>query len=675
MPLLQAKNLHHSFGDQPLLDNVNLTLEPGERVCLVGRNGSGKSTLLKILAGDIRVDEGEIIHAPELRIAELKQEVPQDYTGSVYDCVAQGIGELAGVITEWHHAALASASDAEALSRMQRLQDQIETHNAWNLETRISTTISRLALPADKPFADLSGGLKRRVLLGQALVAEPDLLLLDEPTNHLDIESILWLEDLLLGFNGSLVFITHDRSFLQRLATRIVDLDRGQLTSWPGDYRKYLAARAAQLETEARHNALFDKKLAQEESWIRQGIKARRTRNEGRVRALEKMREERAQRRERSGSAKITAQQAEASGKIVIEADNLGFAWDDRPIIRDFSCKILRGEKIGILGPNGCGKSTLIQLLLGKLEPQSGWVRTGTRLEVAYFDQHRETLDPQKSVRDNLAAPGDQVTINGRSRHVVGYLKDFLFNEKSIHMPAKALSGGERNRLLLARLFTRSFNLLVMDEPTNDLDIETLELLEELLIEYSGTLLLVSHDREFIDNTVTSTLVFEGDGVVNEYVGGYRDWLRQRPVADEKSVPTAKQAKPARSARKPSADQKELRALPGKIEKLEARIEALQLESAAADYYQQDAELMTCRICIGAGRNWKATNPRTGSIQVKAARHQETPVRVGDTPIPAGILRGYVDAGPDDPRADHKSLVETVAKIQFVGLKRAFGSN
>jgi ATP-binding cassette subfamily F protein uup len=592
MPLLQAKNLHHSFGDQPLLDNVNLTLEPGERVCLVGRNGSGKSTLLKILAGDIRVDEGEIIHAPELRIAELKQEVPQDYTGSVYDCVAQGIGELAGVITEWHHAALASASDAEALSRMQRLQDQIETHNAWNLETRISTTISRLALPADKPFADLSGGLKRRVLLGQALVAEPDLLLLDEPTNHLDIESILWLEDLLLGFNGSLVFITHDRSFLQRLATRIVDLDRGQLTSWPGDYRKYLAARAAQLETEARHNALFDKKLAQEESWIRQGIKARRTRNEGRVRALEKMREERAQRRERSGSAKITAQQAEASGKIVIEADNLGFAWDDRPIIRDFSCKILRGEKIGILGPNGCGKSTLIQLLLGKLEPQSGWVRTGTRLEVAYFDQHRETLDPQKSVRDNLAAPGDQVTINGRSRHVVGYLKDFLFNEKSIHMPVKALSGGERNRLLLARLFTRSFNLLVMDEPTNDLDIETLELLEELLIEYSGTLLLVSHDREFIDNTVTSTLVFEGDGVVNEYVGGYRDWLRQRPVADEKSVPTAKQAKPARSARKPSADQKELRALPGKIEKLEARIEALQLESAAADYYQQDAELM-----------------------------------------------------------------------------------
>jgi ATP-binding cassette subfamily F protein uup len=592
MPLLQAKNLHHSFGDQPLLDHVNLTLEPGERVCLVGRNGSGKSTLLKILAGDIPVDDGDIIRAPELRIAELRQEVPQDFPGSVYDCVAQGIGELGGIITEWHHAALAAASDANALDRMQGFQDQIETHNAWNLETRISTTISRLGLPADQPFAELSGGLKRRVLLGQALVAEPDLLLLDEPTNHLDIDSILWLENLLLGFNGGLVFITHDRSFLQRLATRIVELDRGQLTSWPGDYRKYLEARAAQLETEARHNALFDKKLAQEEAWIRQGIKARRTRNEGRVRALEKMRAQRAQRRERSGSARITAQQAEASGRIVIEADNLGFAWDERPIVRDFSCKILRGEKIGILGPNGCGKSTLIQLLLGKLAPQSGWVRTGTRLEVAYFDQHRETLDPQKSVRDNLAAAGDQVTINGRSRHVVGYLKDFLFDEKSIHMPVKALSGGERNRLLLARLFTRSFNLLVMDEPTNDLDIETLELLEERLIEYSGTLLLVSHDREFIDNTVTSTLVFEGDGVVSEYVGGYEDWLRQRPAAIEKTTPPARQGSTGQSARKRSPDNKELRALPGKIEKLEAKIEALHLKFGAADYYQQDAAII-----------------------------------------------------------------------------------
>jgi ATP-binding cassette subfamily F protein uup len=587
MSLLQAKNLHHSFGDHALLDGVDLTLEAGERVCLVGRNGSGKSTLLKILAGRIKADDGDIIHSPELRIAELQQEVPQDFSGSVYDCVAQGIGELAGVFSEWHHAAIESATNPAALNRLQRYQDQIEANSAWNLETRISSTISRLGLPADQAFGDLSGGMKRRVLLGQALVAEPDLLLLDEPTNHLDIDSILWLENLLLGFNGTVVFITHDRSFLQRLATRIIDLDRGKLSSWPGDYHRYLEAREAQLETEARHHALFDKKLAQEETWIRQGIKARRTRNEGRVRALEQMRLERAARRERSGAAKLSAQQADASGKIVIEAEGVNFAWGDRSIVRNFSCRILRGEKIGILGPNGSGKSTLIQLLLGKLKPQSGWIKIGTRIEVAYFDQLREALDPQKSVRDNLGAAGDQVTINGRSRHVVGYLKDFLFSEKTIHMPVKALSGGERNRLLLARLFTRSFNLLVMDEPTNDLDIETLELLEELLVEYSGTLLLVSHDREFIDNTVTSTLVFEGPGIINEYVGGYQDWLRQaQTTAQGKPAPSKKAPSPGR-ARHP--EQRELQTLPGRIEKLEAKIEALQLRFAAADYYQQDA--------------------------------------------------------------------------------------
>ena len=592
MSLLQAKNLHHSYGDHALLDGVNLTLDAGERVCLVGRNGSGKSTLLKIIAGGIKVDDGEIIHSPELRIAELNQEVPQGFDGSVYDCIAQGIGKLAGVFTEWHHAALESASNPAALNRMQCYQDQIETNNAWNLETRISSTISRLSLSADQPFDDLSGGMKRRVLLGQALVADPDLLLLDEPTNHLDIDSILWLENLLLGFSGTLVYITHDRSFLQRLATRIIDLDRGNLTSWPGDYHRYLEARAAQLETESRHNALFDKKLAQEEVWIRQGIKARRTRNEGRVRALEKMRLARSERRERSGTAKITAQQADASGKIVIEAEGIDFGWDDKQIVQDFSCKILRGEKIGILGPNGSGKSTLIQLLLGQLEPQSGWIRTGTRLEVAYFDQHREALDPQKSVRENLAAAGDQVTINGRTRHVVGYLKDFLFSEKTIHMPVKALSGGERNRLLLARLFTRSFNFLVMDEPTNDLDIETLELLEELLVEYSGTLLLVSHDREFIDNTVTSTLVFEGPGEINEYVGGYQDWLRQRPGNDAVVEQAPATQKPSRPSSKQRSQQNELRTLPGKIEKLEAKIEAFHQRFGAPDYYQQEAELI-----------------------------------------------------------------------------------
>jgi ATP-binding cassette subfamily F protein uup len=585
-PLL-AKHLSHSFGDHPLLDNADLNLEAGERVCLVGRNGSGKSTLLKILAGSIKADDGQITRKSELRIAELSQEVPREMSGSVYDSVASGIGELATVISEWHRAALESIENPQALDRMQKYQDQIEAQGAWNLEARISSVVSRLGLPADQTFDSLSGGMKRRVLLGRALVAEPDLLLLDEPTNHLDIDSILWLENLLLGFKGTLLFITHDRSFLQALATRIVDLDRGHLSSWPGDYHRYLQSRAAQLETESRHNALFDKKLAQEEVWIRQGIKARRTRNEGRVRALEKMRNERGQRREVSGSARLVAQKSESSGKIVIEAENLGFGWEDKPIISDFNCKILRGEKIGLLGPNGCGKSTLIQLLLGQIQPQTGHVNTGSRLEVAYFDQHRETLSPEKSVRENLASESDQISINGRSRHVIGYLKDFLFSEKSIHMPVKALSGGERNRLLLARLFARSFNFLVMDEPTNDLDIETLELLEELLIEYQGTLILVSHDREFIDNTVTSTLVFEQPGQVNEYVGGYQDWLRQR-IQPESKTPIAKPRQPAPT--KAPVSNKELKALPQKIEKLEAEVEVLQQQFGKTDFYQRPAE-------------------------------------------------------------------------------------
>ncbi|MEM7564080.1 MAG: ATP-binding cassette domain-containing protein [Pseudomonadota bacterium] len=589
MPLLQATQLNHSFGDQPLLDQANQKLEPGERVCLVGRNGSGKSTLLKIISGAIKSDEGQITHNSELRITELGQEVPRQLQGSVYDCVASGIGELASVISEWHRAAIESSTNPDALERMQKYQDQIEAEGAWTLESRVSSVVSRLGLPADQDFDALSGGMKRRVLLGRALVAEPDLLLLDEPTNHLDIDSIIWLENLLLGFNGTLLFITHDRSFLQSLATRIIDLDRGQLTSWPGDYHRFLAARAAQLETEARHNALFDKKLAREEAWIRQGIKARRTRNEGRVRALKKLREERAQRREVSGQARIVAQQSETSGKIVIEADNLKFGWEGKPIVEHFSCKIQRGEKIGLLGPNGCGKSTLIQLLLGQINPDAGSVQTGSRLEIAYFDQHRETLDPEKTVRDNLASDSDQITINGRSRHVVGYLKDFLFNEKSIHMPVKALSGGERNRLLLARLFSRSFNFLVMDEPTNDLDIETLELLEELLIEYQGTLLLVSHDREFIDNTVTSTFVFEKPGEVQEYVGGYQDWLRQRKVPSIESKDQKKAVKKQVTAAKPASQQKELRALPQKIEKLEAEIEAIQRTFTEPGFYQREA--------------------------------------------------------------------------------------
>jgi ATP-binding cassette subfamily F protein uup len=601
MNLLNATNLYHSYGDQPLLDMANLSIEDGERICLVGRNGTGKSTLLKMLSGQIKPDEGEINKSRGLLVAELKQEVPASIEGSVYDCIASGIGELGNVITEWHHLVLQVATDISVLPRMQELQDIIEANNAWNLENRISATVSRLNLPADAEFNQLSGGMKRRVLLGMALVAEPDLLLLDEPTNHLDIESIIWLEEFLQQFKGSLLFISHDRSFLKSLATRIIDLDRGKLTSWPGSYERYLEAKQAQLEVESTHNALFDKKLALEEVWIRQGIKARRTRNEGRVRALEQLRRDRSDRRELQGRVKLVTQKSEKSGKIVINAEAVKFQFEDKPIVNNFTFKMLRGEKIGLIGPNGCGKSTLIKLLLGKLAPQEGEIQLGTKLEVAYFDQHRETLDLEKSVRDNLVEKADHVEVNGVSKHVISYLKDFLFSEKKINMPVKALSGGERNRLLLARLFTRSFNFLVMDEPTNDLDMDTLELLEELLVEFKGSLLLVSHDRNFIDNTVTSTLVFEGEGEVNEYVGGYIDWLRQRTTTTEsaqainsktksKSKP-AQAPKPKPKAKLSAADEKELRLLPVKIEKFEKQIEKMHQEFAAPGFYDQDSTI------------------------------------------------------------------------------------
>jgi ATP-binding cassette subfamily F protein uup len=599
MNLLNANNLYHSYGDQPLLDMANLSIEDGERICLVGRNGTGKSTLLKMLSGQIKSDEGEINKSRGLRVAELKQEVPASIEGSVYDCIASGIGELGNVITEWHHLVLQVATDISVLPRMQELQDIIEANNAWNLENRISATVSRLNLPADAEFNQLSGGMKRRVLLGMALVAEPDLLLLDEPTNHLDIESIIWLEEFLQQFKGSLLFISHDRSFLKSLATRIIDLDRGKLTSWPGSYERYLEAKQAQLEVESTHNALFDKKLALEEVWIRQGIKARRTRNEGRVRALEQLRRDRSDRRELQGRVKLVTQKSEKSGKIVINAEAVTFQFEDKTIVNNFTFKMLRGEKIGIIGPNGCGKSTLIKLLLGKLAPQEGDIQLGTKLEAAYFDQHRETLDLEKSVRDNLVEKSDHVEVNGVSKHVISYLKDFLFSEKKINMPVKALSGGERNRLLLARLFTRSFNFLVMDEPTNDLDMDTLELLEELLVDFKGSLLLVSHDRNFIDNTVTSTLVFEGNGEVNEYVGGYVDWLRQRTTTNEsaqainskvksKSKPVqAPKPQPKPKVKLSAADEKELRLLPIKIEKLENQIEQMHQKFAVPGFYDQ----------------------------------------------------------------------------------------
>ncbi len=595
MPLISLKQVSLAFGTHPVLDHASLVIDKGERVCLVGRNGEGKSSLLKLIAGELQPDEGEYIVGDGVRIAQLPQEVPPDLPGSVYDVVAEGVGELSQTLRDWHHAAAAAAEDPEALKRMEPLQQQIEAQGGWNLEQRISSTLSRLKLPADSPFNALSGGLKRRALLAQALVTEPDLLLLDEPTNHLDIESILWLEEFLKGFAGAILFITHDRTFLQALATRIIDLDRGRLTSFPGDYRRYLDTKQQMLDAEETANALFDKKLAQEEAWIRQGIKARRTRNEGRVRALQKMREERAQRRERVSSARLTTQQAESSGKIVIEAEGIDFSWQQQPIVRGFSTRILRGDKIGILGPNGCGKSTLIQLLLGRLQPDNGRVRLGSKLEIAYFDQQRETLDPERSVRDNIADGDDHVEINGNRRHVIGYLKDFLFTPAQVNAPVSTLSGGERNRLMLARLFSRPFNLLVMDEPTNDLDIDTLELLEERLLDFDGTLLLVSHDRAFIDHIVDYCFVFEGNGRVEKYIGGYEDWLRQRPQPQETDKP-----KPKTRAEKPKAkarrlgfnEQKELKALPRKIEKLEQRIETLHEEMAEPGFYQQDAAII-----------------------------------------------------------------------------------
>ncbi len=596
MPLITIKDLYHSFGEAPVLDHANLSIDKGERICLVGRNGEGKSTLLKLLGKKIKPDEGEVIYSRDTRVTELRQDVPASIEGTVYDVVAEGVGEMGKIIKDWHHAAMSVADNPNALKQMDVLQQQIEAHNGWNLEQTISATISLLSLPAEEAFDSLSGGLKRRTLLAQALVSKPDLLLLDEPTNHLDIESILWLEEFLKSFNGAILFITHDRSFLQSLATRIIDLDRGQLTSWPGSYEKYLTAKQQMLDAEQTANALFDKKLAQEEAWIRQGIKARRTRNEGRVRALEKMRNERSQRREQLGAAKLSANQAEISGKIVIEAEGISFKWEQQPIVNNFSCTIMRGDKIGIIGPNGCGKSTLIQLLLSEIQPQSGHIKTGTKLEVAYFDQHRDALDLQKSVRDNIADGTDKIEVNGTSKHVIGYLKEFLFSAKTANAPASILSGGERNRLMLAKLFTRPFNFLIMDEPTNDLDIDTLELLEELLTDFKGTLLLVSHDRSFIDHVVDYCFVFEGNAQVNQYVGGYQDWLRQRklpdvaaPVAASSSKPTP--AKPQKARKKLGFnEQKELKTLPRKIEKLEQQVSQLQNDMADPGFYQQAAD-------------------------------------------------------------------------------------
>ena len=595
MPILTLNNLQLSFGGPLLLDNVNLSIDRGERICLLGRNGACKSTLMKLIASELKPDDGEMVVEKGSCIVRLTQEVPEGLEGSVFDVVSSGLGEVGELVREYHHIIVKLDTDcSEALlEQLSRVQQKLEAADGWQMEQRVESVISRLSLDADIEFAALSGGLKRRVLLARALVLEPDLLLLDEPTNHLDIASIEWLEEFLLGYGGSLLFITHDRMFLRRLATRILELDRGQLTDWPGDFDNFLRRKDEMLNAEEKENARFDKKLAQEEVWIRQGIKARRTRNEGRVRALKTMRDERSQRRERAGQVKMGVQSGERSGKLVVEVENVDYAWDGDPIIKGLSTTIMRGDKIGIIGPNGSGKSTLLGLLLGKLQPKSGTIKMGTKVEVAYFDQLRAALDENKSVQDNVGGGSDKVTINGRDKHIISYLQDFLFTPERIRTPVRALSGGERNRLLLAKLFTRPCNVLVMDEPTNDLDAETLDLLEELLLSYEGTLLLVSHDRAFLNNVVTSSLVFEGKAQVNEYVGGYDDWLNQRRVeAPAKSKPEKKEMAASKPEIKPIKrsykDQRELDNLPKLIEELDAELESIQAEMADSDFYKRE---------------------------------------------------------------------------------------
>ena len=597
MTLLSLESVTLSYGLPPLLEEVSFAIERGERICLIGRNGAGKSTLLRIISGKIQPDSGSVRAGQGVRIARLAQEIPQHADASVFDLVAEGLGDLGALVSDYFHLShrLTAEAGAADLERLARVQQQLEDRGGWEIEQRTERVISRLGLDAEAPFNALSGGLKRRVLLAQALVCDPDLLLLDEPTNHLDIDSISWLEEFLKDFPGALLFITHDRRFLQRLATRILEIDRGRVTDWPGDYANYQRRLEERRHAEAQANAQFDRKLAEEEVWIRQGIKARRTRNEGRVRALKALREERQARRGALGTARIKVSESERSGKLVAEADGVIYGWGPQPVIRDFSTLILRGDKVGIIGPNGVGKSTLLKLLLGDLEPQAGTIRRGTNLQVAYFDQLRAQLDLEKTVQENVGEGSDQVMVDGSSRHVLSYLRDFLFTPERARQPVKALSGGERNRLLLAKLFTRPANLLVLDEPTNDLDTETLELLEELLVQFSGTLLLVSHDRALLDNVVTSTLVFEGDGLVRDYVGGYEDWLRQRPSAPvaESKAPAAGPAPVVADGKRPPArlgfkETRELAELPARIETLEQEQQTLQERLADPALYQGD---------------------------------------------------------------------------------------
>ncbi|WP_105198888.1 ATP-binding cassette ATPase Uup [Pseudoalteromonas sp. T1lg10] len=610
MDLIRITNGQLAYGTHPLLDGANAVIEQGERVCVVGRNGAGKSTFLKVLSGDVLLDDGDINQIGELKIARLEQDPPRDSDGTVFDYVADGLPALARLLKEFHNlnAALAvNADDDKALERLANISAEIEAKDGWRFESKIKLVLGQLQLDADALLATLSGGWLRKVALAKALVGEPDLLLLDEPTNHLDVASVQWLEQFLKEFKGAIVFISHDRAFIRALATRILDLDRGLLVSYPGDYATYLERKAHDLKVEEQQNAEFDKKLAEEEAWIRQGIKARRTRNEGRVRALKSLRQERKQRIEQVGKVDLNIETAARSGKLVAEAQHLCHAFGDKVIVDDFSTLLMRGDRVGLVGPNGVGKTTLLKLLFGQLQPNSGKLKQGVNLEIAYFDQYRAKLDEEASVQDNVADGKQEVQIGGRSRHVLGYLQDFLFPPKRARTPVKALSGGEKNRLLLAKIFLKPSNVLVLDEPTNDLDIETLELLEEIVNQYQGTVLIVSHDREFIDNTCSSVWGFDGEGKITEVVGGYSDYeaYRQQILAAEEAA--KKQAQKAtldtpkavkqKSANKLSYKHKrELEQLPNQVEELEEAIDSLQQEVNSSDFFKQDNEITNAKL-------------------------------------------------------------------------------
>ena len=593
MPLLKFDDVSVAFGLNPVLDKANLQIDEQERVGLIGRNGEGKSTLLKVLSGDVLPDAGQVWRQAGVVIATLEQSPLLPEASNVYEAVADSLGEVGHLIARYHDMLNDPDVDLDALGA---LQHQLESLDGWTIQQRVDAVLSRLNLPADKKINDLSGGWKRRVGLARALVVNPDVLLLDEPTNHLDMETIVWLEKQLASYRGAVVCITHDRVFLQNIAKRIIEIDRGQLSSWSCSYAQYLERKAAALEAEAKTNAEFDKKLAREEVWIRQGIKARRTRNEGRVRALQQLRRERAARRNLAGPAKLEVETGEKSGKLVIEAENICIAYDGRKMVHDFSCRLMRGDRVGLVGPNGIGKSTLIKALLKEVALDSGTVKHGTKLKVAYFDQHRDVLDLEKTVIDLVSDGRDTITINGRDRHIISYLGDFLFAPERARSPAKVLSGGERNRILLAKLFSQPANFIVMDEPTNDLDVETLELLEELLVEYKGTLILVSHDRKFLENVVTNFWCFEGKGVITDYVGDLPDWtkiIKENSPADdpikknkENKLPQKKQKKPQLSFKL----KKELEELPQEIEALEATLSDLQHLTSTADFHTGDRE-------------------------------------------------------------------------------------